>query len=211
MTTESFEYNLSIMNLPAEIARPSKFTNAQTILYEIDMVRFAAGNFGSPDGWGSWSNLECFLLHFRNLIEFFGKQPRGDDLSIQKPEAIWPDAAKRPSADTLKQLHREDLWEKYEVRDATQVNDKISRYLQHCTEQRVDAKSWRVREMFEELDPLMSEFEKLLPDGIRPWENPPDPNVRIVAMQETCSTATPPQRFVLVGPNATPAKRSESE
>jgi hypothetical protein len=75
----------------------------------------------------------------------------------------------------------------------------------------VDAKSWRVREMFEELDPLMSEFEKLLPDGIRPWENPPDPTVRIVAMQETCSTATPPHRFVLVGSNATPAKRSESE
>ena len=66
------------MNPPAEIARPSTFTNAQTILYEIDMVRFAAGNFGNPDGWGSWSNLECFLLHFRNLIEFFGKQPRGD-------------------------------------------------------------------------------------------------------------------------------------
>jgi hypothetical protein len=28
--------------------------------------------------------------------------------------------------------------------DETQVNDKISRYLQHCTEQRVDGKEWKV-------------------------------------------------------------------
>ncbi|SRR5579862_6792309 len=178
------------MKPPVEIARPSKFTNAQTILYEIDMVRFTVGNLGKADGWDSWCNLECFLLHFRNLIEFFGKQPRGDDLSIQRPKAIWPDPARRPSPHTLKQFHREDLWEKYEVRDASEVNDKISRYLQHCTEQRVDAKSWRVREMFEELDPLMSDFEKLLSDR-RPWKNPPTADVKVAAMLTSCSTASP--------------------
>jgi hypothetical protein len=121
---------------------------------------------------------------------------------------IWPDVAKRPSADALKQLHRRDLWAKYEVRDATQVNDKISRYLQHCTEQRVDGKSWNVREMFEELDPLMSAFEKYLPDETRPWEKPPSRTRGVVAMRTSYSTATPK---VVLGQNPIPAKRNESD
>jgi hypothetical protein len=178
---------LLIMKIPVETARPSKFTNAQTILYEIDMVRFAAGSLGEAKDWSSWRNLECFLLHFRNLIEFFGKpQPRPTDLSIQWPERIWPDAATMPSAEALKRLHREDLWEKYEL-----VEDRISRYLHHCTEQRVEGKNWKVREMFEGLNPLMSEFESLQPDKNRPWGNLPNLD-RILAatIQDACSTAT---------------------
>ena len=143
------------MKPPTKISRPSKFTNAQTILYEIDMFRFAAESLEQSDKWNSWRNLECFLLHFRNLIEFFGKEPRGDDLSITKPETIWTDPATMPPLDKLDRLHRKDLWTKYEVRVGTAVNDKISRYLQHCTEQRVDGKSWNAREMVEELNPVM--------------------------------------------------------
>jgi hypothetical protein len=197
-----------IVKPPDESSRPSKFTNAETILYEIDMLRFAAHSFGEPDGWSSWRNLECFLIHFRNLIEFFGKpEPRQDDLSIQRPDTIWPDTATRPSAGTLKPLHREDLWDKYEVRSATQVNDKISRYLQHRTGQRVEGKSWRVREMFEELDPLMSEFEKLLPDKRCPWKNPPNPSVRVIGMQHSYSTASPTKATILsTGLNSSPTK-----
>jgi hypothetical protein len=182
------------MELPDESSRPSKFTNAETILYEVDMLRFTAGAFAEadkePDERSSWRNLECFLLHFRNVIEFFGKpQPRENDLNIRMPEKIWPDPATRPSADALNQLHREDLWNKYEA----QVEDKISRYLQHCTEQRVEAKSWTVREMFEELDPLISEFEKLLPDTRRPWKNSPNPSKIVMGMQHSYSTLLPPR------------------
>src|ERR1022692_3618281 len=123
------------MQLPVESSRPSKFTNAQTILYEIAMLRFTAGDLAKADtnDPSSWRNLECFLLHFRNLIEFFGrpKPSRVDDLNIRKPEKIWPDPATRPSADALTPLCRKDLFEKYEVRDKAQVDDKISRYLRH--------------------------------------------------------------------------------
>jgi hypothetical protein len=176
------------MTPPVEIARPSKFTNAQTILYEIDMLKFAAGKLSERDDLSSWLTLECFLLHFRNLIEFFGKpQPRPDDLNIRRPDTIWPDAATRPSAEALRPLQREDLWEKYEGH----VDDRISRYLQHCTEQRVEGKNWRVREMFEELDTLMSDFENLLPDKIRPWENPSEPSAKVIVGPISCSTASP--------------------
>lgn len=176
-----------IMTPPMEISRPSKFTNAQTILYEIDMFRFAAGKLVEQNGPSSWLTLECFLLHFRNLIEFFGKpQPRPGDLNIRTPDAIWPDAATRPSAEQVRHLQREDLWEKYE-----QVGDRISRYLQHCTEQRVDGKVWRVQETFEELDTLMSDFENLLPDKARPWENPSKPSARVIVRPISCSTASP--------------------
>jgi hypothetical protein len=197
------------MKLPDEIARPSKFTHAETILYEIDMVRFAAGSFGEADGLSSWRNLECFLIHFRNLIEFFGKEPTRDNLSIQRPETVWPDEATRPSAEELRQLFRDDLWDKYEVREPNDVNDKISRYLQHCTEQRVNGKNWRVREMFEELDRVMSEFEKLLPDRSRPWANFLKSDRGIVTVSvATCTTASPPEVRSQVL-NSTPLKKSD--
>jgi hypothetical protein len=197
-----------IMEPPIETSRPSKFTHAQTILYEIEMLKFAAGDFEERTSWASWRNLECFLLHFRNLIEFFGKpQPRGNDLTIQRPDAIWPDSTTRPSAEVLNRLHREDLWAKYEGQG---VNDKISRYLQHCTEQRVEDKNWRVREMFQELEPLMSEFENALPDKRRPWQSPANPQARVIAMQETYSTASPRRIAVLsLQPDSSTVKKKE--
>lgn len=189
------------MKLPNQTSRPPKFTNAQTILYEIDMVRFAAESFGESSEKSGWRNLECFLLHFRNLIEFFGKpNPRPDDLSIHRPDVIWRDA-RVPTAEALNRLHREDLWTKYEIRNPEQVNDKISRYLQHCTEQRVDGKSWNVREMFDELEPLMSEFEKLLPETIRPWGQQAEKAARVILGPESYSTATPTKTVILMGPN----------
>jgi hypothetical protein len=40
-------------------ARPSKFTNAQTILYEIDMLKFTATEFyKSDDEWSAGRKLE---------------------------------------------------------------------------------------------------------------------------------------------------------
>jgi hypothetical protein len=162
------------VNLPFGAARPRKLTHAQTILYEIDMLRFSAANLSVALEWKSWQDLECFLLHFRSLIEFFGKpKPRRDNLSVFRPETIWEHAETRPSTDKLNRLHREDLWKKHEVRGPRQINDKISRYLQHCTELRVQNKSWDVREMYEEISPVIADFEKLLPNQHRPWGEPP--------------------------------------
>jgi hypothetical protein len=39
---------------------------------------------------------------------------------------------------------------------------RISQYLQHCTEKRIDAKNWPVAEMMNEIDPLLIWLEQQL-------------------------------------------------
>ena len=160
-------------------SRPGKLSHAQTMLYEIDMFRETARQL-ERDKWQGdfhkWFVLEAFLLHFRNLIEFFGRpDPRPTDLSIHKPESFWPDTSKRPTwPDTSKRptkavlgsLHKPDLWAKYE---GNANPDSISKYLQHCTEHRIDSKNWAVSEMHNELSGTLDEFERLLPERGRPW------------------------------------------
>lgn len=142
--------------------RPDREDNAQIVLYEIDLLRFSKERLGASSTKGDeWVFLEDFLLHYRNLIEFFGKQRLGDgDLSILRPERIWP--GRVPNKDVLDSMTRPDLWEKYDTRD----NDEaISKYLHHCTEQRVEPRPpWQVNCMYEELRPIIEKFESLLPE-----------------------------------------------
>ncbi len=148
----------------AEFSRPPKLDDAQTVLYEIDMLRVARERLLSPQPtWAKvdeWVYLENFLLHFRNLIEFFGKLGNDPtDLSIGRPEAIWLGrSVEKPDLDSMT---RRDLWEKYDTRDNPGA---ISKYLHRCTTQRTHAKDWRVHEMFEELRPVIEKFESLLPE-----------------------------------------------
>jgi hypothetical protein len=151
-------------------SRPGNLSHAQTMLYEIDMLRETARQL-EKDKWQGdfhkWFVLEAFLLHFRNLIEFFGRpEPRDTDLSIEKPESFWIDAANRPADAVLAGLRKPDLWTKYE---GTNNRYSISKYLQHCTEHRIDAKEWPVSDMYNELSGTVDEFERLLPDKTRPW------------------------------------------
>jgi len=161
-------------------SRPPKLSHAQTVLYEIDLLRHTAESLAA----GKWKNdidrwicLESFLLHFRNLIEFFGPLPRTRNgpnqtrnLSIHSPHQFWPDESTRPSATALNALCRIDLWEKYE-NDNDYPQQRISRYLQHCTEMRVEPLEggWRVGLMYNEIKDLLDTFENLLPDKTRPW------------------------------------------
>src|SRR5690242_1652421 len=80
------------------VSRPLKMSNLDTLLYEVSALRWAANRLKSPSpSWtqgDAWVYLESFLVHYRNLIEFFGKpEPhKGDDehdLTIRKPEKIW--------------------------------------------------------------------------------------------------------------------------
>jgi hypothetical protein len=151
------------------VSRPPKLTHAQTILYESDMLSYAAGKLDEAN-WQTekdgWIYLEAFLVHFRNLIEFFGHpDPRGDDLTIVRPESFWPDASTRPAGAALAKLRRRDLWDKYEVGQP----DRISKYLHHCTQARVGPKDWEVGTMYGQLKPTLDEFEVLLPDKGRTW------------------------------------------
>lgn len=163
------------------LSRPDKLTHAETLLYEIDMLRYAASQLEASEKFKNWAFLECFLLHFRNLIEFFGRNSREDDLSVFKPERFWP-SADIPTQE-LMQLRRSDLWEKYENK-----RDKISRYLHHCTEQRIESKSWDVQMMLQDISPVIEKFEQLLPLKERRWSNVPD-RIRYLA-SASLSTAT---------------------
>lgn len=165
-------------------SRPGKLSHTQTMLYEVDMLR-ETGSQLEKDKWQGefhkWVVLEAFLLHFRNLIEFFGgPDPRDTDLSIDKTQSFWTDA-NRPANDVLAHLRRPDLWTKYE---GTNNPNSISKYLQHCTEHRIDAKDWPVSDMYNELSGTVDEFERLLPDKTRPWRQP-----KAQAGPESSSTA----------------------
>jgi hypothetical protein len=144
------------------LSRPNKLDHSDTIRYEIDMVRFAAHELeGKKTGRDAWVYLEAFLLHYRNLIDFLGSEnPRGTDLHVTN---IWQLCALNPPAN-VNDLYTKGkaLRTKYEPRDG-QGSARISQYLQHCTMKRIDAKEWEVTVMLNEIEPLLAEIEKHLP------------------------------------------------
>jgi len=167
-------------------SRPGKLTDAHTILYEIDMVRFAASRL-LRGKWESdkdqWACLESILVHYRNLIEFLGKEQhlvQDTDLHVSN---IWnrlgmPDPAQLPEI----RQQGNNLWAKYE-----RVEDRISRYLQHCTTLRTESKSWEVGTMNGELEPILAKVEKAIRGGYQSWK--PEPPVTFLGPASN-STAT---------------------
>ena len=121
--------------------------------------------------------IEGFLLHYRNLIEFFvgnkpkQKEPYEPHLNILKPKS-W--AVIRVYQAQLRPLARIDLYKK-RFRE-------ISQYLQHCTQLRSEInKEWPTSEMYLELAPTISEFTKLfLPSSSGPeWVVSPSPSDQV--------------------------------
>jgi hypothetical protein len=109
---------------PIYCSRPNKLEHPDTVLYEIYMLRFAAGQLDAEKtGKDAWVYLESFLLHFRNLIEFIGNpNRRAGDLRIEN------------MCSNLVTVRDNGirLFKKYE-----RGEDRISRYLAHCTEMRI--------------------------------------------------------------------------
>lgn len=144
-------------------SRPDKLDDVETVLYEVDMLRFSIcrlveNKFCKPAD--QWVFLEAFLLHYRNLIEFFGKpSPIADsDLSIRRPKDFW--RKNPPDSAALRSMTAPDLWSKY---DSRRNPESISKYLHHCTKHRVIKKKWNVSQMYEDLLPVIEKFESLLP------------------------------------------------
>jgi len=56
------------------VSRPLKLNHVETILYEMDMLDFCFRRLRERKRAGADYNLciEGFLLHYRNLIQFFG-------------------------------------------------------------------------------------------------------------------------------------------
>jgi hypothetical protein len=111
----------------------------------------------------AWIYLEAFLLHFRNLIQFLGKDK--DKLSATDLHVItiWGLMALTAPA-RLNGIYAEGqrLLAKYEPSDSA-GGGRISQYLQHVTTKRVDPKDWEVSIMMAEIDPLLTEVDQSLP------------------------------------------------
>ncbi len=69
--------------------RSRKGSQSDTIHYEIDMFEYSFVKLKSDLSIPERNmTIECFLLHYRNLIEFFsGAKSRESDLSVLSPEA----------------------------------------------------------------------------------------------------------------------------
>jgi hypothetical protein len=132
--------------------------HVETILYEIDMLDHCFARLGEPwQARGKDYNLclEGFLLHYKNLIEFFGDR---EELRAGKPEQ-WSPKALSPAE--VASIQNVDLHKTY--------HESISRCLNHCNRIRAEAGiSWKRVEMYEEIKPLLENFRKLFPSVPRP-------------------------------------------
>jgi hypothetical protein len=144
--------------MPLVFATPERLTDADTILYEIYMLRFTAQRLlehhqeaNWPDEKDAWVYLEAFLVHYRNLIEFLGKrEARSDTLTVAR---IWKRLnLPEPIGSLQIQSDGEKLHAKYEG-----VEDCISRYVSHPTIKRTDQRNWRIDVMSQEIEPLLAE------------------------------------------------------
>ena len=167
-------------------SRPKKLNHSDTVRYEIDMLRFAIGRLAEQKlaERDAWIYLEAFLLHYRNLIEFLGKEPRSqNDLHVT---TIW-NLAGLPEPETLNGIHEGGklLWARYEPKD-DQGGGRISQYLQHCTSKRIDAKGWEVTTMMNDIEPLLAELEKHLGQTTEIF--PPVPRARNLTMFSASTT-----------------------
>lgn len=151
--------------MPITYRRLEKATHADTVLYEIDQLRFTAQRLFREqweDHGDAWVYLESFLVHYRNLIEFLGRpNPRPDDVHITN---IWK-LARKAQPTNLKKIMADGtkLWNECEPRVG---DDKISKYLQHCTMKRIDFKEWYIDVMAQKIEPLLVEVQKHLRPGM---------------------------------------------
>jgi hypothetical protein len=144
-------------------SRTAKHNHVDTVLYEIDMLRFTTRRLLESD-WkeirDAWAYLESFLVHFRNLADFFGKAtPSKTDVHVTN---IW-ELEKLAPPPYLDKIHSvgKALLEQYEPPDA-KGGGRISQYVQHLTTKRIEPKDWHLDKMLKEIDPLLAQVEEYL-------------------------------------------------
>ncbi len=133
-------------------SRPKKLSHLDTIQYEIDMLNYCHEKL-LKDKWqdtrDNYISLECFLLHYRNLIEFFGD---AEDLKVSE----WKEWAPRKlSAEELASISDKEPFKNH--------RGQISQYLQHCTKSRTRDRGWNVKEMYGQLKGILESFRRLFP------------------------------------------------
>jgi len=133
--------------------------NAATIIYDIDMLDYCFERLRGP--WrrkGKEYNLclEGFLLHYRNLIEFFASHGKG--LRADNPEEWTSTGLSQEDVDSIRNVK---LFETY--------HSDISQHLTHSGKARAEGViHWKPVEMYEQIGPLLGNFRKLFPSVPRP-------------------------------------------
>jgi hypothetical protein len=162
-------------DVSGSVSRPLKANQVEIILYEIDMLQYCFQRLREP--WESKGNdyylcVEGFLLHYRNLSEFFGNHGRG--LKARAPEH-W----------SARSLSREELSSIQNIGPFRDHHQAISRLLTHCDKIRAEEGiGWRHIEMYGKIEPLFENFRKLFPSS-------PRPALRVEAISvQSASTAT---------------------
>ncbi|MBI3478166.1 MAG: hypothetical protein HY010_20725 [Acidobacteria bacterium] len=150
--------------------RAGKGSHADTILYEIDMLRQGFSTHPEKrkrvDAGGSlaargeyYLSIEGFLLHARNLLAFFtNRKNEMTDLIINEPEVWYGKAVDPREYSGLIKAMKEvdtDFGE-----DGKKCYDQISKFLMHCTTMRYErTKQWDLEGMFKRIDPILEEFK----------------------------------------------------
>ena len=94
--------------------------------------------------------LEGFLLHYRNLIEFFASH--GANLRADNPEEWSPRSLSWAELDSIQNV------------DLYHYDRDISQYLSHSDKNRAEgAIHWKPVEMYKEIEPLLENFRTLFP------------------------------------------------
>jgi hypothetical protein len=142
------------MTDPCAASRPKKFEHLDTIQYEIDMLDYCYDQLQR----GLWAHnasyylsIEGFLLHYRNLTEFFGSTK---DLKANDP-SVWA-CERKLTEQELASIQDESVDKKY--------NSQISQYLAHCTKSRANRdRDWNILEMYDEIKLCLQNFRRLFP------------------------------------------------
>ncbi len=164
--------------------KTATFSNEDTIWYEIEMLRYcysfyASTGSGSEDQRNRYVHLECFLLHYRNLVACFsGKHHRQGDIDFSNV-AEWS-SRPVPSSDEVSAV----------MQSAATLDDEyyrdLSQFLAHVTSRRRDAKKWSVKIMNERMEGVIKLFSQSFPSTLRLC---PDERASEVSL-DSASTAT---------------------
>jgi len=140
------------------VSRPQKLSHLDTILYEVDMLEYCYGrllNSGFPEQREYFLCIEGFLLHYRNLIQFFGNR---HDLKISEPR-VW--APRALTVAELAPMQDDGPYKRH--------NGQISQYLSHCTKRRATVdRNWNHIAMYQEIEGLLMRFRELFPSQQKP-------------------------------------------
>ena len=138
-------------------SRPDKGSPSDVVRYEVERLKYCHSRLMQLS-LETDILLEAYLLHYRNLIEFFGRgdktppRPETVTLSFKEPRP-WLDREIPPPllgqmAETAGPLF-EEYWH------------EISQYLQHCTLRRFDEKrTWPVDEMQGRMESALGVWER---------------------------------------------------